>query len=156
MFVHGHLEKIERVERQRAKLDPVADYEVWYFASLMNGMHAMNAALHALGVTTPEDCFAHNVPVYVRAGPEPGTWEAVIRPFGDLEHVDGADIIAIIPDALAPARAALLEMEAVRDAGLRGDMEITADLADKVATAYGACLANARAVIAKAGGAAGP
>jgi len=150
MFVDGHLQKIERIERQRAKLDPVADYELWYFASLMNGMHAINAALHALGVTTPEDCFAHNVPVYVRAGPEPGTWEAVIRPFGDLEHVEGADIIAIIPDALASARAALLKMEGVRDAGLRGELEITAALASKIDAAYGACLANARSVIAKA------
>ncbi|MDP6805387.1 MAG: hypothetical protein QF902_08660 [Rhodospirillales bacterium] len=156
MFVDGHLEKIERIERQRATLDPIADYELWYFASLMNGMHAMNAALHALGATVAEDCFAHNVPVYVRAGAEPGTWEAVIRPFGDLEHVDGADIMAIIPDALAPARDALLELETVRDPGLRGDLEITVALASKVEAAYGACLANAQAVIAKAGGDAGP
>ena len=156
MFVDGHLQKIERIERQRAKLDPVADYELWYFASLMNGMHAINAALHALGATVAEDCFAHNVPVYVRAGAERGTWEAVIRPFGDLEHVEGADIIAIIPDALAPARAALLELEDVRDAGLRGDLEITAELASKIEAAYGVCLTHARDVIAKASGVAGP
>ena len=147
MLVDDHLQKIERLERSRTKLDPLSDYELWYFSILTTGMHAINAALHVLGVTMAEDCFAHNVPVYVCAEPKTGTWQAVIRPFGDLEHVEGDEIKSMIPSALEPACEALLVLESLRDASLRDDIQVTTELVNKIQEAYDVCLRNVRDVI---------
>ena len=147
MKIKDHLEKAERLGGLRDRLDPVDDYELWYWASLNASMNLFNAALHHLGVTVAEDCFAHNLPVYIRPGDPPGTFEAVIRPPGELEHVEGEEIEALIPPRLAIAAAALGELEAVREPGLRGDMEITPALADGVEAAYRRAVSFSRYVL---------
>ncbi|MDP6788592.1 MAG: hypothetical protein QGI13_15855, partial [Rhodospirillales bacterium] len=57
-------------------------------------------------------------------------------PFGDLEHVEGEEVESVIPPRLTLAAAALRELEAVREPGIRGDMEITPALTDGVEAAY--------------------
>ena len=136
MKIEDHLEKAERLGGLRSRLDPADDYELWYWASLNASMNLFNAALHHLGATVAEDCFPHNLPVYIRPGDKPGNFEAVIRPFGDLEHVEGEEVESVIPPRLALAAAALRELEAVREPGVRGDMEITPALTDGVDAAY--------------------
>jgi hypothetical protein len=134
--IEDHVEKAERIGGLRSRLDPADDYELWYWASLSASINLFNAALHHLGATVAEDCFAHNLPVYIRPGATAGTFEAVIRPFGDLEHVEGEEVEGLIPPRLALAAAALRELEAVRDPGIRGDMAITPALSDGVEAAY--------------------
>ena len=136
MKIEDHLEKAERLGGMRSRLDPADDYELWCWASLGASMNLFNAALHHLGATVAEDCFAHNLPVYIRPGATPDTYEAVIRPFGDLEHVEGEKVESVIPPRLTLAAAALRELEAVREPGIRGDMEITPALTDGVEAAY--------------------
>ena len=155
MKIVDHLDKAERIGGLRRRLDPADDYELWYWASLNAGMNLFNAALHHLGATVAEDCFAHNLPVYIRPGAAPGAYEAVIRPFGDLEHVEGEEVESLIPPRLAIAAAALRELEAVREPGIRGDMEITPALTDGVEAAYVRVIGITRFILEGAG-AAGP
>ena len=146
MNVEDHRNKARRMGAVRDKLDPLEDYELWYWASLGAGMNLFNGALHHLGVTVAEDCFAHNLPVYIRAGATPGTFEPVLRPSGDLEHVDGDDD-GLIPPQLDAAAEALRRLEAVRDGGVRGDLEISADMVSRVEADYRRCLTCAERVL---------
>ena len=138
MLVSAHLEKVERLDAARRRLDPADDYELWYFAALTGCVNAMNAALHAMGATVGEDCFAYNVPVYFRPGDQAGSFEPVIRPFGDIEHIDGPETEALVPPELAAAKRALIWLEEIRDSGVRGDLEITRELIDGVDPAHDA------------------
>ena len=147
MREEDHLEKAGRIESLRDRLDPKEDYELWYWASLVVGMNLLNAALHRLGATVAEDCFAHNLPVYIRAGQDPGTFEPVVRTSGDLEHVTGEENMRLIPAELEGAARALVELETVRDPGVRGDLEITEDVTRRVDAAYRACADATRAVL---------
>ena len=151
MNVRDHLRKVERIEATRRKLDPVEDYELWYFATLAAAVSAMNAALHALGATVAEDCFAHNVPVYFKPGAAPGTFAPMIRPFGDIEHVDSPEMEALIPPALDQAREALKRIEELREASVRGEVPDRAAAAARVDSDYHRCLACARETIEREG-----
>ncbi len=140
MLVSEHLEKVVRLEEMRARLDPAEDYELWYFSGLTLCVNAMNAALHALGITTAERCFVHNVPVYIRETETPGMYVPVIRPFGDIEHIEGPETEALVPAELDEAKRALIWMEEIRDPSVRGKLEITDAVIEGVKSACDTCL----------------
>jgi hypothetical protein len=146
MKIAGHLRKIERLETIRTVLDRRNDCEMWYWATLNASMHAINAALHRLKVTVAEDCFAHNVPVYYRA--VGGRWKPVVRPFGDLEHVDTPELEALLPRQLKRAGRAVRRMEKVREPILRGTMLPTKTELDTVEKAFRECLDVCRGIVA--------
>ncbi len=139
MVIADHVEKIARIEAARARLDPIEDYELWYFATLFAAIHAVNAALHAIGVTRGEDCFAHNAPVFFRRDPASGDFEAVINTGGDLEHVEGDEAATLFPSSLEDARRAVVELEEMREPSVRGTLRPSADVVARVEAAYGAC-----------------
>ncbi len=149
MRIEDHLEKAGRIDRLREKLDPLEDYELWYWASLVVAMNLLNAALHRLEATVDEDCFAHNLPVYIRPGKNPGTFEPVVRTPGDLEHVEGEENMRLIPAELDEATQALVELEAVRDPGVRGDLEMTQELMLRVDEAYRSCVTVTREILGR-------
>ncbi len=150
MLIRDHLKKVRRIERTRSKLDPLADYELWYFATMTAAVSAMNAALHAIGATVAERYFAHNVPVYYRPGRKAGTFTPVVRPFGDIEHIDGCEMEALIPARLHAAARALKEIEALRERSVRGDLKPTRKLVERVESAYRRCLAATDPVASEA------
>ena len=147
MLVSEHLEKVVRLEAMRARLDPVDDYELWYFSGLTLCVNAMNAALHALGATTAERCFAHNVPVYICETETPGMFAPFIRPFGDIEHIDGQETEALVPDVLDEAKRALIWMEGIRDPSVRGELEVTNAVIESIKLACDTCLRVTRACV---------
>ena len=155
MLVSEHLEKIIRLEEMRARLDPAEDYELWYFSGLTLCVNAMNAALHALGATTAERCFAHNVPVYICETETPGMFVPAIRPFGDIEHIDGAETEALVPAELDEAKRALIWMEAIRDSSVRGELEVTDAVIGGVKSACETCLRVTLACVKRADGGVG-
>ena len=53
----------------------------------------------------------------------------------------------LIPAELEGAARALVELETVRDPGVRGDLEITEDVTRRVDAAYRACADATRAVL---------
>ncbi|MCZ0951003.1 MAG: hypothetical protein OXJ56_00345 [Rhodospirillaceae bacterium] len=152
MLVSEHLEKLARLEEMRARLDPADDYELWYFSGLTLCVNAMNAALHTLGATTAERCFAHNVPVYIRETETPGVFEPVIRPFGDIEHIEGPETEALVPAELDEAKRALIWMEDIRDPSVRGELEITDAVIEGVRSACDTCVRVASACVERTDG----
>ena len=65
MKVASHLEKIARLELLRARLDPLADFELWFWAGMTAGTHAVNAALHHAGITDDGDAYPSQPGVYL-------------------------------------------------------------------------------------------
>src|SRR5262245_5151333 len=71
MRTEAHIEKFERFDRVRARLNPHADFELWYWMALNAGTAIINAALHAAGITRAHDSFATQIPnIYSVAGPD--------------------------------------------------------------------------------------
>ena len=46
MKIASHREKITRLCILRERLDPLEDFELWFWAGMHAGTHAVNAALH--------------------------------------------------------------------------------------------------------------
>jgi len=55
MNVAAHEEKIRRLEALRQRLDPLEDFELWFWTAMNAGTHAVNAALHHAGITGADD-----------------------------------------------------------------------------------------------------
>lgn len=50
MNTSSHLEKFERLRVLRAKLDPLEDFELWFWTTLTAGTNALNASLRLAGI----------------------------------------------------------------------------------------------------------
>jgi hypothetical protein len=49
MKVASHRKKIERLMALRQRLDPLEDFELWFWAGMTASTHAVNAAFHQAG-----------------------------------------------------------------------------------------------------------
>jgi hypothetical protein len=147
MRTEAHIEKFKRFERGRARLDPHADFELWYWMTLNAGTAIINAALHAAGVTRAHDSFATQIPnVYSVAGPD-GTRH--------LEYIFGVDIIHVgmpkiegpVPPAIATAFFAMEIIEEFRDPCVREDRPITDEVIRACSEAYAKSVAAAKSCV---------
>ncbi|MEO8341401.1 MAG: hypothetical protein ABI604_17140 [Nitrospirota bacterium] len=140
MLIAEHLNKVQRMRVAHTRLDATQDCELWLFVALAIGVHAINAAMHSLGATIEERCFPYNIPVYVVPRKDPVAFNFVIRPFGDIEHVDGPEMEALIPEQLEEAKVALLYLEQFRDPIVRSSHAVDADILRKMEYAFETCL----------------
>ena len=46
MQIPGHLNKASKLNCLRTRLDPLEDFELWFWATMNAGTHALNATLH--------------------------------------------------------------------------------------------------------------
>jgi hypothetical protein len=114
----AHLAKIGKLEALRARLDPVEDFELWFWAGMTAGTHAVNAALHHAGVTQGDDMFPTQPGVYLVPQAD-GTLRNEFHPLGDVLHVGRPKVEAPVPEQL---EAMMHDMECVeqhRDPCLR-------------------------------------
>jgi hypothetical protein len=149
MRIGGHLEKLRRLDAVRKRLDPVEDFEMWFWMSMHGGTHAVNAALHQVGATDDGDYFCtQSDDVYLEAGDSPGTWKHSIRFGCDIIHVGMPPVDAPIPPALQQACDAMMVLEEIRDPYVRGDCAVTSEVVGKVDTAYRDCLRFTEQVLA--------
>ena len=51
MRIHEHLDKANRIERSRTRLDPDADYVLYVETFMLAMTHRLNALLHSLSMT---------------------------------------------------------------------------------------------------------
>ena len=100
MNVVSHLEKIGKLEALRAKLDPLEDFELWFWTAMNAGTHAVNAALHHAGVTRPDDVFPTQPGVYLIPQPDKSL-KPGFQPLGDILHVGRPKVEGAIPDDVA-------------------------------------------------------
>src|SRR6516164_5346535 len=86
MKTSSHLEKVRKLETLRRKLDPADDFELWFWAGMTAGTHAVNAALHHANVTRDDDVFPAQPGVYLVQQAD-GSLKPAFHPLGDVLHV---------------------------------------------------------------------
>jgi hypothetical protein len=143
MKVSAHVEKFRRFDRLRARFDPVAEFELWYWMLLNAGTAIVNAALHRAGLTRAERSFATQVPdVYLVMDEDGAAHHEIV--FGvDIIHVGMPSIEQPLPPALAEAFAAMEIIERYRDPCIRADHPVTGAVIEACAAAYARCVAAA-------------
>jgi len=147
MRIAAHLEKAKRMDAVRERLDPLEDFERWFWMSLCGGTHAINAALHRVGATDDGDYFCtQSVDVYLEPAGAEG-WKHSLRYGCDIVHVGMPKVEAPLPAALQQACDAMLVLEELRDPCIRGDAPITPQVVSAVDNAYRTCLRLTEGVI---------
>ncbi|MFL6717082.1 MAG: hypothetical protein ACJ8G3_12040 [Burkholderiaceae bacterium] len=134
-----HLQKIARLEALRARLDPLQDFELWFWTGMTAGTHAVNAALHQAGVTVGEDAFATQPGVYL-VPQEDGTLAPCFRPLGDVLHVGRPRVEAPVPVDIVAMMHEMETVESYRDPCLREGLQPTQAIADQCDAALRRCL----------------
>jgi hypothetical protein len=135
MRIDRHLEKLERFESVRRRMDPRREFELWYWMTLSGGTTVINAALHSAGLTDENRHFATQVPD-VYAVIEGGETRKVLAGRCDLIHVGLPPVEGEFPARLAEAFDAMDVIERYRDPCIRGEMQVTDEVIADCTTAY--------------------
>ena len=138
MNVAAPQETIRKLEARRARLEPLEDFELWFWAAMNAGTHAVNAALHHAGVTRPDDVFPTQPGVYLV--PQAEGLAPAYRPLGDVLHVGRPKVDGPVPGDIAAMMQAMELIEHHRDPCIRGEREPTLAIADECAQALGRVL----------------
>jgi hypothetical protein len=120
MIIPSHLDKLRRLRVLRDRLDPLDDFELWYWTTLTAGTNALNAVLHHAGLTRDDPVFSTIPGVHVVRQPD-GRYARELRGPGDVSHVGWPPIEGDIPTDVERLMQALHEIEDHRDPCLRGD-----------------------------------
>lgn len=139
MKVASHLEKIRSLVVLRARLEPLDDFELWFWAGMTAGTHAVNAALHHAAVTRDDDVFPMQPGVYLVAQPD-GSLKAAFHPLGDVLHVGRPKVEAAVPDDVTAMMHQMEIVERHRDPCVRDGVAPTAAIANECDAALRECL----------------
>lgn len=153
MNIASHLEKLKRFEHARGKLNPLTEFEMWYWMSLSGGTSAINAALHAAKLTGDGDYFTtQSVDVYLYGGKhdQAASWKPTFMWDVDLIHIHMPEISKPLTPTLKQAYQAMQVLEDVRDPCVRGDKRITKKIVRDVERAYTSALALCQEIIEEA------
>ncbi|ADP15696.1 hypothetical protein AXYL_02375 [Achromobacter xylosoxidans A8] len=129
MQISSHADKIGRLLRLRERLDPLRDFELWYWTCLTAGTNIWNASLHAAGLTSEDRAFSTIPGVHVVPQAD-GGWRRELRGPGDVSHVGWPAIAGDLPQPVQRLEAALHALEEHRDPCLRGDRKPTQAIVD--------------------------
>lgn len=136
MNISDHMEKVARMDALHHRFDRRADFELWYWMALDAGNQAINAALHACGITDEEPELASQVnDVYLRQS-ESGRWEPVAKRGADIIHPQMSEFDKPIPPRLQEAIDALATLEQYRDPCIRLGREVDDEIIDTCSFAY--------------------
>lgn len=139
MNVASHLEKIRKLEALRARLDPLEDFELWFWSAMNAGTHAVNAALHHSRVTRDDDVFPTQPGVYLI--PQPGSeLRSAFHPLGDILHVGRPKVEGAVPTDVEMMMHEMELIEHHRDPCIRGERQPTRAIADECERALRRCL----------------
>lgn len=139
MNVASHLEKIRKLEALRERLDPMDDFELWFWSAMNAGTHAVNAALHHAGVTRADDVFPTQPGVYLVSRTD-SSLQASFHPLGDVLHVGRPKVEGAIPEDVAKMMAEMEVIEHHRDPCIRGERQPTRAIAEECDRALRRCL----------------
>ena len=139
MKTHRHIEKIEKLGSLRGRLDPIDDFELWFWAGMTAGTHAVNAALHHAGATCDDDVFPTQPGVYL-VPQEDGSLKASFRPLGDVLHVGRPRVETPVPEDVAAMMRDMELVERYRDPCLREGMVPTPGIVVECDAALLRCL----------------
>jgi hypothetical protein len=138
MLISSHLDKINRLNDVRRRLDPLADFELWFWSTMVAGTNAVNAALHQAGLTPEESAFPSQPGVYYVL--KDAGYQPVLKAKGDVLHVGRPPIEGPVPEDVHLMMEAMEQIEKYRDPCTRGDTNPSAEIVERCETAYRQCL----------------
>jgi hypothetical protein len=139
MQIASHADKIRRLVDLRSRLDPLRDFELWYWTTLTAGTNIWNATLHAARLTSEERVFSTIPGVHVVPQAD-GTYRRELRGPGDVSHVGWPAIPGVMPEHVQRLEAALHALEEHRDPCLRGDRRPTQEIVEACERAFAQAL----------------
>lgn len=141
MEIHHHQEKFRRLVRTRRKLDPIQDFELWFWMSMTAATHVVNAALHKSGASRPDRYYSYHVfGLYVLPERDAHGWKRAPLPPGDIVHTGRPDLGVKLKPELLDAFSALRTLEDMREPFARGASPITPFVAEACEHAFAYCL----------------
>jgi hypothetical protein len=135
MITSSHLEKFARLRALRGRLEPLDDFELWYWTTLTASTNALNAVLHHAGLTRPDPVFSTIPGVHVARQPD-GRYARELRGLGDVSHVGWPPIDGDIPPDVASLMHAIECIEVHRDPCVRGTRAPTPEIARECEQAF--------------------
>ena len=143
MHIDAHLLKISRLERSRSRLDPEADFELWFWATMLAGTHALNAALHHAGLTCERRAFPTQPGVYLVPQDDGALAPQLLAP-GDVLHIGRPRIEGELPADVQRMAHAMEAIEAHRDPCVRLGRAATPQICADCDAALQECLSLLR------------
>ncbi|GAB3627598.1 hypothetical protein PTE30175_02291 [Pandoraea terrae] len=135
MKVISHLDKVHRMAALRARLDPLADFELWFWTTLTASTNVYNVALHLMGITRDDPVFSTIPGVHVVQQPD-GSYARELRGLGDVSHVGWPKIEGDVPEAIRQIEHWVQTIEHHRDPCIRGDRIPTQATVDECEQAF--------------------
>ena len=135
MNIAAHMQKYRQFDDARQRLQPLEDFDLWYWAVSSAGTALINAALHTLDVTRENRHFATQVPDVYAVADSDATWHYEIASACDLIHADIPELPSV-PAQLKPAFEAMHEIERYRNPCIRGEHPVTPELLRTFEQAY--------------------
>lgn len=135
MRVMSHVDKVRRMTLLRGRLDPTADFDLWYWTTLTAGTNMLNATLHLAGITRDDPVFSSIPGVHLVQQPD-GSYARELRGLGDVSHVGWPEIEGEVPERIRRLERALHAIEHHRDPCIRGDRVATPAIVDECARAF--------------------
>lgn len=135
MDIAAHMQKYRRFDDARQRLDPMEDFDLWYWAISSAGAALLNAALHKLGVTRENRYFATQIPDVYAVADSKGGWRYELASGCDLIHANIPQV-PDMPAQLAPAFEAMDAIERFRNPCIRGEHPLTPELLRSFEQAY--------------------
>lgn len=120
MRVISHIDKVRRMASLRKRLDPLADFELWFWTTLSASTNAFNATLHLMGITRDDPVFSTIPGVHVVKQPD-GSYARELRGLGDVSHVGWPEIEGEVPEVVRQLEYWVHIIERHRDPCIRGD-----------------------------------
>jgi hypothetical protein len=139
MKTSSHLEKVTKLETLRSRLDPADDFELWFWAGMTAGTHAVNAALHHANVTSDDDVYPTQPGVYLVQQVD-GSLKPSLRALGDVLHVGRPKVDAPVPEDIMEMMRQMEIVERHRDPCVRDRREPTREIVEECANALARCL----------------
>ena len=135
MKVISHLDKVRRLAMLRQRLDPLADFELWFWTTLTAGTNVFNATLHLAGLTRDDPVFSTIPGVHVVKQPD-GSYARELHELGDVSHVGWPEIEGEVPRPIRQLEHALHAIEHHRDPCIRGDCIPSQAIVDECEQAF--------------------
>jgi|SRR5688572_23327717 len=148
MLIAAHLEKFQRLDAMKRRLDPEADRELWIWTAMNAGTHLLNAALHHARLTQETDSFHSQVEgVYCTPDRKTGALADAMHAPGDVMHFGQPPFSQPVPPAIERAGAALKIIEDLRELYVRGADPAPAGATAQWQRAYQECVARLAEVL---------
>lgn len=135
MKIVSHIDKVRRMAALRARLNPLADFELWFWTTLTASTNAYNATLHLTGLTRDDPVFSTIPGVHVVKQPD-GSYARELHGLGDVSHVGWPELQGDVPIVVRQLEHALHTIERHRDPCIRGDRFPTPAIVDECEQAF--------------------